>query len=52
MTKRYGRVNLYGVISYGRVCGSFSSPGVYTRLSAFLEWIALHTVENSRYCPN
>ena len=41
-----------GVISYGRSCDSYSSPGVYTRLSAFLEWIALHTVENSRFCPN
>ena len=51
MTKFYGRMNLYGVVSYGRLCGSYSSPGVYTRISAFLEWIVLHTID-SKFCPN
>lgn len=52
MTKNEGRVNLYAVVSYGRACGSYSSPGVYTRLSAFLEWIVLHTIDSSKFCPN
>uniref|UniRef100_A0A1I8PR75 Peptidase S1 domain-containing protein n=1 Tax=Stomoxys calcitrans TaxID=35570 RepID=A0A1I8PR75_STOCA len=33
------RYYLVGIISYGEVCGS-GSPGVYTRVSSYVDWIA------------
>ncbi|XP_061394425.1 serine protease snake-like [Musca vetustissima] len=33
------RFYLVGIISYGEVCGS-GSPGVYTRVSSYIDWIA------------
>ena len=30
---------LVGIVSYGYKCGMQNMPGVYTRVSAYLEWI-------------
>jgi secreted trypsin-like serine protease len=32
-----------GVISYGNGCGRAEYPGVYTRVSVFMDWIERHT---------
>ncbi|XP_075144804.1 uncharacterized protein LOC142219916 [Haematobia irritans] len=37
--RRGFRYYLVGIISYGEVCGS-GSPGVYTRVSSYIDWIA------------
>lgn len=37
---------LAGIVSYGPLtCGSIGVPGVYTKVSSFLEWIALKLQE-------
>lgn len=38
-----GRQTLVGIVSWGRDCGSVKYPGVYTRVSAFADWIKRQT---------
>lgn len=36
---RDGRWVLAGIVSWGDMCGTTSRPGIYTRVSPFLDWI-------------
>ncbi|XP_067857489.1 tissue-type plasminogen activator [Heptranchias perlo] len=37
-----GRMNLYGIISWGIGCGKPGMPGVYTKVTNYLDWIQSH----------
>lgn len=37
---------LVGVVSYGGNCGVQGWPGVYTKVTSYLEWIAANVEEN------
>lgn len=34
---------IVGVTAFGKLCGSTESPGVYTRVSSYIDWIREHT---------
>ncbi|XP_075063167.1 tissue-type plasminogen activator [Mixophyes fleayi] len=38
-----GRMHLFGVISWGDGCGKKDKPGVYTRVTRFIDWIQTTT---------
>ncbi|XP_068233926.1 trypsin-1-like isoform X2 [Palaemon carinicauda] len=44
-----GRHVLVGITSFGKGCGFKDSPGIYTRVTAFLDWI-LENTKDSMYC--
>lgn len=33
-----------GIVSFGNKCGEPGYPGVYTRLSEYVDWIREHTI--------
>ncbi|CAL8249164.1 unnamed protein product [Merluccius merluccius] len=41
-----GRMTLMGVISWGDGCGKKDVPGVYTRVTHYLDWIKSHMTED------
>ena len=42
--KENGNAIITGVVSYGNGCGNPQSPGVYARVTYFLDWIKKHMV--------
>lgn len=34
---------IVGVTAFGKLCSSTGSPGVYTRVSSYIDWIRKHT---------
>uniref|UniRef100_T1JQF1 Peptidase S1 domain-containing protein n=2 Tax=Tetranychus urticae TaxID=32264 RepID=T1JQF1_TETUR len=38
-----GRIEITGIISFGRGCGNTDSPGVYTNVAKYLDWIAINS---------
>ena len=47
--KRHGRNQLIGIVSWGYKCGSPYAPGVYTRVSKYVEWVRAETeLDHSR----
>ncbi|XP_066570257.1 tissue-type plasminogen activator isoform X2 [Amia ocellicauda] len=43
-----GRMVLMGVISWGDGCGKKDTPGVYTRVTRYIQWINTHIQTHSR----
>lgn len=39
MDNKNGLFYLIGVVSFGQLCGTDSSPGVYMRVSYYMDWI-------------
>ncbi|XP_053203897.1 ovochymase-2-like isoform X2 [Panonychus citri] len=40
---QFNRIELTGIISFGRGCGNTDSPGVYTDVVKYLDWIAINS---------
>lgn len=43
MALRDNNWTLEGIVSFGYLCGLEGWPGIYTRVSSYLEWIDKHT---------
>lgn len=44
MLKKGGRWIQIGIVSFGNKCGEPGTPGVYTRITGYLDWIEQNMV--------
>jgi secreted trypsin-like serine protease len=44
MWPRSNQFYLIGIVSFGFRCAEPGYPGIYTRVTAFLEWITAHLI--------
>lgn len=52
MLRRDGRWVQIGIVSFGNKCGEPGYPGVYTRVTQYLDWIQQNLVWKQRsYVP-
>ena len=42
-----GRWSLVGIVSFGRGCGEQKAPGVYTRITSYLDWIKATVLQST-----